>query len=108
MLKTSEIAMGFTRLNGAELPEREINAVYCCDLLSAVMGGAPEGCAWITIMNNINVIAVASLTDVACVVVAAGSAPDEAVVAKADEQGVILFASADPIFETALSIHALL
>jgi hypothetical protein len=106
MLTTSEIAKAFSRLNKTSLPEREIDAVYCCDLLSAVMGGAPEGSAWITIMSNINVIAVASLTEVACVIIAAGSMPDEIVIAKADEQGVHLFASADPIFETALSIHA--
>ena len=48
-------------------PEREINGVYIGDLLSWVMGKAQYDNVWITIMSNINVIAVASLSDVSCV-----------------------------------------
>lgn len=45
--------------------EREITRVFCCDLLSVAMGKAPAGCAWVTVMANINTLAVASLTDTA-------------------------------------------
>ena len=51
-------------------PEREINGVYIGDLLSWVMGKANEGDAWITIMSNINTIAVAALKDTACIILA--------------------------------------
>ena len=47
-------------------PEREVSGCYIGDLLSWVMGRAQEDNAWITIMSNINVIAVASLADTAC------------------------------------------
>ena len=52
------------------LPEsdREVKGAYIGDLLSWVMGRAQENNAWITIMSNINVAAVASLADVACVI----------------------------------------
>ena len=50
--------------------EREIHGAYIGDLLSWVMGRAQADNAWITIMNNVNVIAVASLTDAAAVLLA--------------------------------------
>ena len=53
-------------------PDREIEGVYIGDLLSWVMGKARSGDAWITIMSNINTLAVATLTDVACVILAEG------------------------------------
>jgi hypothetical protein len=43
--------------------EKEITGGYTGDLLSWVMGRASCGNAWITIMSNINIIAVASLLD---------------------------------------------
>ena len=43
--------------------------VYCCDLLSIVMGRAPANSLWVTVMGNVNAMAVASLADTACVVI---------------------------------------
>ena len=53
-------------------PEREIDGVYVGDLLSWVMGRAQADNAWITIMSNLNVIAVASLADTSCVILTEG------------------------------------
>ena len=53
-------------------PERVVTGGYVGDLLSWVMGRARSGQAWITIMSNINTVAVASLADVACVILAEG------------------------------------
>ena len=49
-----------------EEEDREIEGVYCGDLLSWVMGKCPADAAWITIMSNQNVAAVAVLCDTAC------------------------------------------
>ena len=56
-------------------PEKKIDGVYIGDLLSWVMGRAKADDAWITIMTNINVVAVASLADTACIVLAEGVIP---------------------------------
>ena len=72
----------FNILNLSE-PDREIDGVYIGDLLSWVMGKAKADDAWITIMSNINVVAVASLSDVSCVVLAEGVEPDSDVIATA-------------------------
>lgn len=45
-------------------PERTISGFYACDLLSWVISHAKEGDLWVTVMNNINILAVASLVDV--------------------------------------------
>lgn len=57
----------FTAVNISD-GERKINGVYCGDLLSWVMGRAEADDAWITIMSNVNIIAVASLSDVSCII----------------------------------------
>ena len=52
--------------------DREVSGAYIGDLLSWVMGRAEADCAWVTIMSNVNVIAVATLADVSCVILAEG------------------------------------
>ena len=88
--------------------ERTVDGVFCCDLLSIVMGKAKSGAAWITVMCNINTIAVAVLSDVSCVIISAGYAADGDMVKKAEEQGVCLLQSSLPTFELGLAIHNLL
>lgn len=85
-------------------PEREITGVYCCDLLSLVMGNAPAGCAWVTVMGNVNAVAVASLAEIGVIIVAQGAAIDPVAVTKAQENGINLFQTATPIFEMALAV----
>ncbi len=84
--------------------EREICGCYIGDLLSWVMGRAQEDNAWITIMSNINVVAVASLSDVSCVVLAEGVTLDDEVKNTAEQKGINVLCSKEPIFETALKI----
>lgn len=82
-------------------PEREITGGYVGDLLSWVMGRASAGDAWITIMSNINIAAVAALTDVACVILAEGVTADEKVVSVAKDKGINLLYSRCTSFELA-------
>ena len=81
--------------------EHNVSGAYIGDLLSWVMGRANEDNAWITIMNNINVIAVASLSDVACVILAEGVNLDETLKQTAIQKGINVLSSQLPAFETA-------
>lgn len=89
-------------------PEKAITGVYCCDLLSIVMGKAPAGCAWVTVMGNVNAVAVASLAEIGAVIVAGGAAVDPVAAQKAQENGINLFTCAQPIFEAARAIDTAL
>ena len=85
-------------------PQKEVTGGYCGDLLSFVMGRASSGDAWVTIMTNINTVAVASLTDVACVILADGSVPEQAVIDRAQSQEVNLFVSELPSYEVCAAL----
>lgn len=69
-------------------PEKEILGVYAGDLLSWVMGHASEGECLITIMSNVNVLAVASLLDMSCVILSENVEPDEEFLALAKEKSI--------------------
>lgn len=94
----------FTALNLSE-EQLPLTGVYCCDLLSVVMSKATAGCVWVTVMGNINSIAVASLCEMACIVLAEGAQIEDSVLQKAKAQGINLLKSDRPVFETALSIY---
>lgn len=96
---------GLKVLNDGGNGDTVLSGVYTCDLLSCVMGNAPADCAWVTVMNNINTLAVASLTECAAVVLAEGVQADAALIAKAAQQDITLLASAEQVFPTALAIH---
>lgn len=85
-----------------------IDGGYVSDLLSDVMGSAQPQQVWITIMKHLNVIAVASMTGIPCIVFAKDSKPDEAVIKKAIEEGICLFSSDMAVFELAGILYLLL
>lgn len=66
---------------------------YTSDLLSCVMAGAKSGNIWVTLQAHLNIVAVASMLDVAAVIITENAQPDEATLAKANEQGVILLST---------------
>ncbi len=88
--------------------EKAITVPYCCDLLSIAMSKSPAGAAWVTVMGNVNTLAVASLTEASVVILAEGVILDEAVVSKAKEQRILVLATDQPIYETARQIDVLL
>ena len=74
------------------------------DLLSWVMGRAQADEAWITIMSNQNVAAVAALSDVSCVIFAEGVKPDPDLLKKAQVQGINLLGTGKSSFQTAVEL----
>ncbi len=94
---------GFQLLVEGDL-SREIEKIYCCDLLSIVMSRAPSSCAWVTVMGNVNAAAVASLADMSCIILAEGAAADEVMLQKAKAQGINVLKTDLPVFEAALLV----
>jgi len=82
----------FTADGGGRL-DRSIEGGYASDLLSCAMAGAKSGQVWVTLQCHRNVVAVASLTDVACVILTEGVRPDSDTVQVADREGVTLLGS---------------
>ena len=95
--------LGLSEVNLAR-PDRTVDGGYVGDLLSWVMGRAPADGAWVTVMTNVNVIAVAALSDVACVILAEGAELDETAIERARAQEINVLASSLPAFELVKAI----
>lgn len=85
-------------------PNREIDGAYVGDLLSWVMGKAEADNIWITIMSNINVIAVASLSDVSCVLLAEDVTLDNELLDTAKAKGINVLSTSLSAYEAALKV----
>lgn len=98
---------GFSAISLPE-PDREIEDCYIGDLLSWVMGRAKAGDAWITIMSNINIVAVATLADVACIILAEGVELDDKIVETARQKGVNILMSSESAYKIAIKLSDVL
>lgn len=95
-------------LAGEKGLDQEVNGGYVADLLSCVMAGAHPGQLWFTLQTHLNIVAVASLTGVAGIVITEGAAVAPETVERAEAEGVVLLRSADPTFETVVKLARLL
>ncbi|MBQ6118237.1 MAG: hypothetical protein IJK98_03300 [Clostridia bacterium] len=104
-MTVNELTAKYT-LNPVVLPDgdREISGGYCGDLLSWVMGRAGQDNVWITIMSNMNIVAVASLSDVSAVILAEGVTLEQNVTEVAAAKGVNILSSEKGAFEIAAMI----
>jgi predicted transcriptional regulator len=88
--------------------DREVTDCYIGDLLSWVMGRAPEDSAWLTVMGNINSIAVASLADVSCIILVENAALDAEAEAKARMHGITILSTEENSYSLAVKISKLI
>ncbi len=91
-----------------KLCDREVSGCYIGDLLSWVMGRATEGDVWITIMSNINIVAVATLAESACIILCEGVSPENGVVEKANAEGINILKSPKTAYELAIDISGVI
>ena len=88
--------------------DRDVSGGYVGDLLSWVMGRAQCGQAWITIMSNINTVAVASLAGVSCVILAENVTLTDDVRDAAEKQEICFLSTQRTAYETAAALSACL
>ena len=87
--------------------EREVTGGYAADLLSCAMAGARAGNIWVTLQAHPNVIAIASLLDLAAVLVTEGMAVDAETVHKAHEAEINLLRTSAGTFAAVAALAAL-
>lgn len=88
--------------------DREITGGYTSDLLSDVMGHAESGTIWITIQTHKNVLAIASLKELAAVILIKGNKPDADMLAQAEEEGIPVLGTDLHAFELSGKLYNLL
>ena len=83
----------FSRLSG------ECARGYVSDLLSDVMANAKAGDLWVTLQTHQNIVAVASLKEIAGIIIIGGREPEKTTLAKAEEENIPIFLTNLPAFE---------
>ncbi|MCT4618563.1 MAG: AraC family transcriptional regulator [Marinisporobacter sp.] len=86
---------------------REIEGLYCCDLLSWVMSHAKAGDAWITVQTHMNIVAVASLLDISCIIVPESIDVDQETIHKAKEENISILSTDLSSYEIFCKLHEL-
>lgn len=71
---------------------------YTSDLLSCVMAGAQRKGIWVTLQAHLNIVAVGALLELSAIIITEGAMPDQATIAKANEEGIPLLSTDKPTF----------
>jgi len=106
-MKVSELVkkLDLTVYSGEKGLDREITGGYVSDLLSDVMGKAREGEIWITLQIHQNVMAIASLKDLAAVILVNNLEPQENTVRHSNEEDIPLLGTNLSTFEIAGKLY---
>ena len=84
----------------------EVSCGYTCDLLSWVMAHGAAGMAWVTVQTHMNVIAVASLMEMAAVIIPEGIEMEAPSLEKATEEGIAVLETPLTAYEVCARLSA--
>lgn len=91
--------LGATLVEEGSNPDASVSCGYACDLLSWVLAHGKKDMAWATVQTHVNVIAVAVLMDMACVILVEGNELEPDSRAKAREEGLAVLATEKTAYE---------
>jgi predicted transcriptional regulator len=87
--------------------QKQVSSGYACDLLSRVMANGQKDSLWITVQSHINVVAIASLHEMACVVIPEKIAVPAETIEKAKQEGIVLLSCEKDTFTIASQLPSL-
>ncbi len=107
VLKDLKEKLGLVLLTDGYDEKRKVSDATVCDLLSWVMAHGCADMAWITVQTHMNVLAVASLHEFACVIIPEGIRVPEETLAKANEKKITVFSSAKTAYQICRGLSSL-
>jgi len=107
-LETIVQALQLSVKSGGDRLGVEVRGGYVGDLLSDVMANSREGDLWITRQIHQNIVAVASLKDLAGIILVRGAEPAADTLEKAVRENIPLLTADLPAFEMAGRIHQMI
>ena len=109
MVTLGQVAEGLdlTPCAGTADPQRPVTGAVVGDLLSHVMAKGRNGNIWITVQAHPNIVAVAALDGLAAIIIADGFEPDEDTPARAEDEEIPLYRSAESTFVLAGRLYEL-
>ena len=109
-MKIKEFAdkLGLISLTGEETLQKDVMKVYACDLLSWVMSHASNKDAWVTVQTHVNIVAVAVLLEIPCIIIPEGINVEEATLKKASEENIAILKTNMDAYEICWRSHEIL
>jgi predicted transcriptional regulator len=109
-MKTTEIIdlLELRIISGTSGADAAVTGGYVSDLLSDVMGNAKEGQVWITLQTHQNIIAVASLKELAAIIIVKGLKPDADTIEKSNQENILVLSTDLDTFTVAGRLFELL
>lgn len=99
-----ELSLALNWPMAVEGADRPVCGGWCGDLLSHAMTHAAKNAAWITVMTNVNVAAVAVLRDVACIILADGQQPDQSLLDVAIKEKITIICTHEDVYTAAICL----
>ena len=87
--------------------EREVTGGYASDLLSDVLANSKEGNIWITLQIHQNIVGVASMKDIAGIILVNSREPESETLEKAEAEKVPIMVTEMPTFELIGMLYSL-
>jgi predicted transcriptional regulator len=100
--------LGLKTFTGDIGMDHPVSGGYVSDLLSDVMGHSKESQAWITLQTHRNIVGIASLRDLAAVILVKGFIPDGETIELAEAEQVPLLGTSMQTFEVSGKLYDLL
>lgn len=88
--------------------DKEILGGYTSDLLSDVMGNCNAGNVWVTLQTHKNIMAIASLKELAAIVLVKGFKPETETIEKSNEDEIPILGTELQTFEITGKIYELI
>ena len=109
-MKVREIvdALNLKVLSGQQGLDKDVEGCYVSDLLSDVMGNAEMNNVWITLQTHKNVMAIASLKELAAVILVKGLSASDETLEQSNEEGIPFLSTDEETFDVAGKIYQLL
>jgi len=87
--------------------DREVTGGYASDLLSDVLAHGEEGNLWITLQIHQNIVGVASMKDLAGIILVNNREPEPETLEKAEAEGLPIMVTEMPTFELVGKLYSL-
>lgn len=100
--------LGLTIYSGKSGLDRIVTTGYTSDLLSDVMGNCDSEEVWITLQTHKNIMAIASLKDIAAIILVNGHQPESDTIEKSNEEEIPILGTSLGAFEISGKLFALL
>ncbi len=100
--------LSLTVFCGKQGLDKDITGAYTSDLLSDVMGNIDEGQVWITLQTHKNIMAIASLKDIAAVILVKGYKPEKDAIIQSNEEGIPILGTDKETFEMSGELYQIL